>query len=68
MSKFSGKFDLADDLLMNDCSEEEINERIRNSKFYVGDIRIKADELKDLIPYYPFTITICTFDNNEFYI
>ena len=56
MGRYSGKCDLEDHLWMS-CTEEEINKRIQNSKYYVGDIRIKADCIKDLVPYYPFIIS-----------
>lgn len=63
MSKFSGKCDLYDHIeIVND------ENRILHTVYYVGnsnDTPIEVHELKDLIPYYPYVISMAGYSEER---
>lgn len=65
MSRYSGKCDCFDSLvIIHEYTEEELK---NNVKIYVGnsDIPLKIESSKDLIPFYPYLIGSAYFDNEE---
>ena len=60
MSKYSGKCDMADTIAIH-------GERILNAKIYTknSNAPLQINDVKDLIPYYPYTIGSAYFDNTE---
>lgn len=65
ISKFSGKCDLYDCLDIHQYTEDELK---NNVKIYVGydkEIPLEINAYRDLIPYYPYTISISYFNNVE---
>ncbi len=74
MSIFSGKCDLYDHYLMicvdDNTTEDEINERISKSTFHIRTKdnkkhRLDIHNIHDLIPYYPYLISIGGFSKEE---
>ena len=65
MSVYSGKCDLYDSLVMIHGYEEEVLKN--NVIIYVGDSKepLKINSSKDLIPYYPYLISMSYHDNIE---
>ena len=65
MSKYSGKSDLADSLLMHgQYTEEELKNNVR---IYVGNsyIPLEIESYKTIIPYYPHLICSSCHDNKN---
>ena len=64
MSKYSGRSDFADDLIIHNYTEEQLK---NNVKVYVGNsyIPLKIDSHKSLIPYYPHLICSSYHNNKE---
>lgn len=65
MSRYSGKCDCYDSLVMiHEYTEDELKNNVR---IYVGnsDIPLKIESYKDLIPFYPYLIGSACFDNEE---
>lgn len=60
MSRYSGKCDLADTISMQ-------GKKILNAKIYIGysNRPLQINDMKDLIPYYPYIIGSAWFDNVE---
>ena len=75
MSRYSGKCDLYDHFMMigvdENTTEEEINEKIGKSNFYIylnsKDLRrhkLDIHNIHDLIPYYPYLISCGCFSKD----
>lgn len=65
MSRFSGKCDFYDVIEIHKYTLEELK---NNVKIYVGignDKEIKIEKMSDLIPYYPYLISVGSYDNVE---
>ena len=64
MSKYSGRSDLFDDLMIHNYTEEQLK---NNVKIYVGNsyIPLKIESYKTIIPYYPHLICSSYHNNKE---
>lgn len=64
MSKYSGRSDLFDSLMIHNYTEEELK---NNVKIYVGSsyIPLEIKSHKSLIPYYPHLICTAVHNNKE---
>ena len=64
MSKYSGRSDFFDSLIMHNYTEEELK---NNVKVYIGSsyIPLEIKSHKTLIPYYPHLICSSYHDNKE---
>ena len=69
MSQYSGKCDCFDHFWMKAETEEDVQKEIDRTNFYmwIKDRRIKLDihTVKDLVPYYPFLISMGVWSKDE---
>lgn len=64
MSKYSGRSDLFDSLIIYKYTEEELK---NNVKIYIGSsyIPLEIESYKTLIPYYPHLVCTAAYNNKE---
>ena len=69
MSRWSGKCDVADHFWMRAETDEDVQKEIDKTNFYmwINDRRVKLDihTVKDLVPYYPFLISMSVWDGEH---
>lgn len=64
VSKYSGRSDLFDSLMIHKYTEEELK---NNVKIYIGSsyIPLEIESYKSLIPYYPHLVCTAAYNNKE---
>ena len=69
MSQYSGKCDICDHFYMRDYDEAALEKEIKNTDFYIHTPngrkhKLEINTIKDLIPYYPYLMSVGAFDKS----